>query len=82
LTVEWVSVIVFGWEVTMSQTAVNLKQAPLDATWETSFTRLDLRDVSKSPLKGGMVDGEARARLVTRTGFEKHHIFTSQIATG
>lgn len=50
--------------------------------WQTSFRKLELREYGTGPLVGHVVEGEARVRLITRSGFEKKHIFTSQIAAG
>ncbi len=50
--------------------------------WETTFKKLSIRDVNRTPLAGVVLDGEARVRLITRSGFEQKHIFTSQIASG
>lgn len=61
---------------------VALKTEQDAETWQTSFRKLELRDYGAGPLIGHVVEGEARVRLITRSGFEKKHIFTSQIAAG
>jgi len=66
----------------MRSIAPKSAQAEPGNVWQTSFKKLDIRDVNRKPLTGFMLDGEARARLITRSGFEQKHIFTSQIASG
>jgi hypothetical protein len=50
--------------------------------WRSGFQSIDLRSLNAQALRGKMVPGEARPRLITRSGFEQKHILTSQIASG
>lgn len=50
--------------------------------WKPGFRGIDLRSLNANALRGKLVPGEARPRLITRSGFEQKHILTSQIASG
>jgi hypothetical protein len=55
---------------------------PSNPVWITQFLRPDLRVLTRKLVPPSFVVGEARPRLVSRSGFEQKHIRTSQIASG
>lgn len=61
----------------------NTKRIPfrdVGEPWDIAFSR-SLVLVGVDKLIGRVPAGEARMRLITRSGFEQKHIFTSQIAS-
>ncbi|MBF0153845.1 MAG: hypothetical protein HQL64_08920 [Magnetococcales bacterium] len=62
--------------------AVKLAQGIDAQPWQTSFHRPDIKRINETFLPGLYVEGEARVRLISKTGFEQKYIFTSLIATG
>ncbi|RWC87646.1 MAG: hypothetical protein EOS72_20590 [Mesorhizobium sp.] len=50
--------------------------------WRTEFVRANLRELNTDRALPIWMPGEARPRLISRSGFEQDHIKTSQIASG
>lgn len=50
-------------------------------TWSSTLKPIDLREINTAAIIGRVPSGEARIRLITRSGFEQTNIFTSQIAS-
>jgi hypothetical protein len=63
-------------------TARKMSHDGMTTKWESRFKKVDLYTLNVSQPRGCMVPGEARPRLITRSGFEQKHIVTSQIASG
>ena len=50
--------------------------------WRSEFVIIDLRELTALMTPPRWAPGEARPRLISRSGFEQKHIYTSQIASG
>lgn len=50
--------------------------------WRTEFKKANLRELNWDRVSPSWMPGEARPRLISRSGFEQEHIQTSQIASG
>lgn len=49
--------------------------------WSNSLKEIDLKLINKDAVKPEILEKTAELRLITRSGFEQKHIFTSQIAS-
>ena len=56
--------------------------APRFPRWRTEFKKANLRELTADMVTPSWAPGEARPRLISRSGFEQRHIYTSQIASG